>query len=324
MIFPNPSIGGKRNAGFETYMTNLQKLTPESSSSKSNSVPNRNNGNRNRNRNHRPSLTIVYDEEDFPELSTTTTAPPSRSPSTPFTKLNSKTAPVNASGKKDTYASRTAAATSSTKNNIKTTNKTSNTASDKHRSDETTLLKQNSRDGSDALLERMAAQDIRMATLESAHETRLAAIESKLIHQNATIKRMEESTSKEIKALSALLTTLIATLTAEVTALAALVRPEPTLLNSKRGPESSPSPNGATKHPTKRKTRLDPIQLDGDFAKNDVDEAITEDDGDSQSMEGMEPAYPQSRSNSPSFENAISMEGSEAGEKNTQPGSQES
>jgi hypothetical protein len=119
---------------------------------KSNGVPNRNNGNRNRN--HRPSLTIIYDEEDFPELSTTTTAPPSCPPSTPLTKLNSKTTPVNASGKKDTYASRTAAATSSTKNNIKTTNKTSNTVSDKHRSDETILLKQNSRDGSDALLER--------------------------------------------------------------------------------------------------------------------------------------------------------------------------
>jgi hypothetical protein len=112
---------------------------------------------------------------------------------------------------------------------------------------------------------------------------------------------MELSISKEIKALGA----LIATLTAEVTALVALVRPEPTPLNSKRGPESSPSPNGATKHPTKRKARPDPIQLDGDTAKNDVYEAITEDDGDSQSMEGMEPVYPQSRSNSPGFDNAI-------------------
>jgi hypothetical protein len=59
------------------------------------------------------------------------------------------------------------------------------------------------------------------------------------------------------------------------------------------------------KHPTKRKTHPDPIQLDGDFAKNDVYEAITEDDGDTQSMEDMEPVYSQSRSNSPGFESAI-------------------
>jgi hypothetical protein len=292
LLFPNPSIGGKRNAGFETYMTNLQKLTPDSSSSKSNGRLNRNNGNRNRNHNHRPSLTISYDEEDFPELSTTTTAPSSRPPSTPLTKLNSKTTPVNASGKKDTYASRTAA-TSSTKSNIKTNNKTSNAVSDKHRSDEATRI--------DALIERMAAQDTRMAKIECEHETRLAAIESKLIQQSATIARMELSTSKEIKALGA----LIETLTAEVIARGALVRPEPIPLNSKRGPESSPSPNGATKHPTKRKTCPDPIQLDGDFAKNDVYEAITEDDGDTQSMEDMEPVYSQSRSNSPGFESAI-------------------
>jgi hypothetical protein len=296
LLFPNPSIGGKRNAGFETYMTNLQKLTPESSSSKSNGRLNSNNGNgnRNRNHNHRPSLTITFDEEDIPELSTTTTAPSSRPPSTPLTKLNSKTTPVNASsGKKDTYASHTAA-TSSTKSNIKTTDKTSNAVSDKHGSDEATR--------SDALLDPMAAHATRMTKIESEQETRLAAIESKLIHQSATsITRMELSTSKEIKALGA----LIATLTAEVIgALGALVRPEPTHLNSKRGPESSPSPNGATKHPTKRKTRPDPIQLDN-FAKNDVYEAITEDDGDNQSMEGMEPAYYQNRSNSSGFESAI-------------------
>jgi hypothetical protein len=180
----------KRNAGFETYMANLQKLTPESSSSKSNGRLYRKNGNRNRNHNHRPSLTITYDEEDFPELCTTTTAPSSRPPSTPLTKLNSKTKPVNASRKKDTYASRTAA-TSSTKCNIKTTNKTSNAVSDKHGSDEATLLKHHSRDGSDALLERMAAHDTRMPKIESEHETRLAAIESKLIHQIATTTRME-------------------------------------------------------------------------------------------------------------------------------------
>jgi hypothetical protein len=113
---------------------------------------------------------------------------------------------------------------------------------------------------------------------------------------------MELSTSKEIKALGA----LIATLTAEVTALDLLVRPEPAPLNSKRGPESSPSPNATTKHPTKRKTCPDPIQLDGEFAKNDVYEVITEDDGGSQRMEAMEPVYPQSRSNSPGFENRIS------------------
>jgi hypothetical protein len=147
----------------------------------------------------------------------------------------------------------------------------------------------------------MAAYDACMATIESEYETSLAAIESKLIQQSATTTRMELSTSKEIKALGG----LIATLTAKVTALVALVRVEPTRLNSKRGPESSPSPNGATKHPTKRKARPDPIQLDGDFAKNDVYKAITEDDGDSQSMEGLEPAYPQSRSNSPGFDSAI-------------------
>jgi hypothetical protein len=163
----------------------------------------------NRNHNHRPSLTIIYDEE----LSTTTTAPSSRPPSTPLTKLNSKTTQVNVSVKKDTYASRTTA-TSSTKSNIKTTNKTSNAVSDKHRSDEATR--------SDALLERMAAHDTRMAKIESEHETRLTVIESKLIHQSATITRMGLSTSKEIKAPGALITTL----TAEVTALVALVRPE--------------------------------------------------------------------------------------------------
>jgi hypothetical protein len=129
------------------------------------------------------------------------------------------------------------------------------------------------------------------------------------------------STSKELKALGS----LIANLTEQVAALVAGVRPAPT--HSKRRPESSPSPNGATKHPTKRITRIDPIQLDEDFANNESSDAMAEEVGDSLSMEDMEemePANTRSRSSSPSLVNAISMEGSQASEMNTQSGSQES
>ena len=322
-LFPTLSLGGKRNAGFETYRTNLWNLTPASSSPRNNGGSNRTNGNRNKN-NNKTTVTIAYDDESFPEISTKTTAPMIHTPRTPLTKMHGKNTLATAASKKDTYASRVVA-TSVTKSTIKTTNKINDIASGKPRSDEATNLKQHSRDEDDTLLQRMAASDANIAKIESEYATRLAAIESKLIHQSAITTRMELSTSKDIQALGAMITAL----TAQVAALIVCVQPAPKpSTHSKRGLESSPSPNGATKHSSKRKSRVgpDPVQLDADFAHNEVHEAISEDDdGDSASMEGVEDqAYTQSRSNSPGFDTAISMEGSEAGELNTQPGSQES
>jgi hypothetical protein len=103
--------------------------------------------------------------------------------------------------------------------------------------------------------------------------------------------------------------------------------PTPLAINGKRAPESSPSPSGATKHSSKRTARLEPTQLEAAFTNKDDHEAITEgdeDDADSETMRGMEAVDINSRSNSPSFETANILEGSEAGANNTQPGSQES
>jgi hypothetical protein len=154
------------------------------------------------------------------------------------------------------------------------------------------------------------------------HDTRMAKIESELIHQRATTKRIEESTSNKFMTLSS----MIENLTEQVATLVAFAQPAPT--HSKRRPESSPSPNGAMKHPTKRISRIQPLQLDEDFAdSNEFSDAIVEDFEESTSVEDMEDVEPgttQSRSSSPNLVNSISMEGSEAGEMNTQPGSQES
>jgi hypothetical protein len=304
-LFPKLTLGGKRTASFVAYTNTLRNRTPPSSNPKSNGGPNRNS---NKYNNSPSVVTIAYDDESFPEISTTATAPSSHPPRTPLTKLNGKNTPANASRKKDTYASRAAAA-SLTKNTSKTTNKTSDTARGKPRSDAATTPKQHSQEENGALLQRMAVFD-----------TRMAAIESKMIHQGATTARMELSTSKDMKTLGE----LIASLTEQVAALVVQLAPTHSnktidntarpLLHNKRGLESSPSPNGATKHPNKRKTRLAPVQLDGDFA----------DDGDSQSMDDAEDqSYGQSRSNSPDLGAEIS-EGSEDGGMHTQPGSQES
>jgi hypothetical protein len=202
---------------------------------------------------------------------------------------------------------------STSKSTSKTTNTTSNIVSEQHRSDDAPNAKQPARDENDALHRRIAA-------IESENEARFAAIESKINHQSAT-------TSTEMR----LLFELIANLTVQVTALVAQGRPALTTLNettddtvrpppSKRGPESSPSPNGATKHPPKRKSRPAPIQLDGDFANNEV---ATEEDGESQSMDGMELAHTQSRSSSPILEAEVVWKDLRPGNV-PQPGSQES
>jgi hypothetical protein len=325
-LFSNASIGGQRNDGFEAYATFLRNLTPESTTSNSNGGNNRTqtNGNRNRNNNYRSSVTIAYDEESFPELTTPKIVPPNQPPSTSLTKAKRMIKPVDASRKKDTYASRTVA-TSSAKSTSKATNKTSVADSDKSGSAEDT--KQRSQDANDALIQRMTAiMDTRMAMNESKNEIRLAKMESKLIHHDAANKRIEASTSKEIKELGK----LIAILTEQVVTLLNRSQPQnettdntERIFASKRRPESTPSPSGATKHVVKRKPRLEPIQLDEDFANNEVHKTITEDDEDSQ-MDDTEPTYTDSRSSSPSFSIANNTEGSEAGGMNTQPGSQES
>jgi hypothetical protein len=233
--------------------------------------------------------------------------------------------PVDVPCKKDTYASRTAAPSSS-KSTSKTANKTRSTVSDKHSSDETAVPKQHSRDEDATLLERMAKYDASMATMKSEQDARFAAIESKLIQQSGITTRMESTSKEEMQRLSGLIANLILIVQPESTASTEVTDDTAQAFHSKRGPESSPSPNnGAMKHLNKRISRPEPKQLDGDFEDDEVHAAITEDDGDSQSMEGMDPTYTQSRSNSPNFETAnSSMEGSEAGEMNTQPGSQES
>jgi hypothetical protein len=336
VLFPNPSIGGQQKYEYEAYKTALRNLVPESPASNNNGGRNRrsrNNGNRNRN--HRSSVTIAYDEETFPELSTPKQAPLSQPSRTTPIRASQTSTPVDVPRKKDTYAARTAAPRSS-KSTTKAANKTRSTVSDKDRStvsnkdrsDETTVPKQYSRD-EDALLKRMAECDARMATMMSEQDARFAAIESRFIEQKGITTRMESTSKEEYQRLNGLIQLLISIVQPESTASTDVIdvaNDTAQVVHSKRGLESSPSPNnGATKHLNKRISRPEPKQLDGDFEDDEIHAAITEDDEDSQGMEGMEQTYTQSRSNSPSFETAnSSMEGSEAGEMNTQPGSQES
>jgi hypothetical protein len=129
------------------YTTGLRNATLDITKSNGNGDSNRTrtraSGNRNRNRNRnrnynkRPSVTITYDEEDFPKLTTPVTptlSPPTR---TPLNKLNRKSVSAAGPSKKDTYASHTAA-TSSIKGSNTTNNKTHSNTSSEHRSDETT------------------------------------------------------------------------------------------------------------------------------------------------------------------------------------------
>ena len=70
------------------------------------------------------------------------------------------------SHRKDTYASRTTA-NSSTKSNGKTNNKATKNVTGKHRRDEAATLEHHSSDGDDVLQQRIAAQEARMAKIES-------------------------------------------------------------------------------------------------------------------------------------------------------------
>jgi hypothetical protein len=321
-LFPDISIGGNRKAGAEAYANTLRDLTKVSPNSKNIDQPKRThaNGNRNRNRNHQRSLvTIAYDEKQYPELSTPTIEPSSHSPSTPLTKPNNTNATAVDSHRKDTYASRTTA-NSSTKSNGKTNNKATKNVTGKHRRDEAATLEHHSSDGDDVLQQRIAAQ-----------EARMAKIESELLQQGATVKRMELSSSAEIKALGV----LIADLTSQIAALTTFVRPNPKLSNettvntvrdfpSKRRPVSSPSPNGAAKPQTKRASRPEPRQLydeEGDDLA--LDAWAFEDEGD-MLTDAMDATFNQSRCNSPSLETEITMEGSKTGAITTQSGSYES
>jgi hypothetical protein len=148
--FPNPCLGGKLNDTYEAYTTGLRNATMDILNSNDNGDSNRTraNGNRDRNYNKRPSVTITYDEEDFPKLTTPVTptlSPPTR---TPLNKPNRKSVSAVDPSKKDTYASRTAATNSiraSTTTHNETHNNNNNNSSE-HRSDETTTPKQHSRE----------------------------------------------------------------------------------------------------------------------------------------------------------------------------------
>jgi hypothetical protein len=102
---------------------------------------------------------------------------------------------------------------------------------------------------------------------------------------------MESTSKEEIQRLSGLIQHLISIVQPESTAstdVTDVADDTAQVVHSKRGPESSPSPNnGATKHLNKRISRPEPKQLDGDFEDDEVHAAITEDDGDSQSKEGI-------------------------------------
>jgi hypothetical protein len=329
VTFPNPCLGGKLNDTYEAYTTALRNATLGTSTSTENGGLNRSrsNGNRNRTPNKRQSVTITYDEEEFPAIIAPVTPPLIPTTRTPLSTVQRRNAPAVTLSKKDTYASR-AAATSSSKRSTTTTNKTNNNASDEPRSDENSTPKQHSREVSEDVSTRMAALDDRMAKLENANDTLLKRIESQLIAQQGVNNRIETNTAKEIKTLRV----KIETLSEQLAEFMSFVRQESNVvvdntaktLHSKRGPESSPSPNGPTKHPPKRISRPAPIQLETEFGSDEEDDAINEEEGDSSNMEDMEQSYTQSRSSSPSYENAKSREGSEAGEMNTQPGSQES
>jgi hypothetical protein len=107
-IFPNPRLGGKLNDSYEAYTTNLRNATLDTSNSKDNggSTPTRSNGNRTRtcSYNQRQSVTITYDEEDFPDLISKPAVTPPLSPTTrtPLKKPKRTSAPVVSSSKKDT------------------------------------------------------------------------------------------------------------------------------------------------------------------------------------------------------------------------------
>jgi hypothetical protein len=148
---------------------------------------------------------------------------------------------------------------------------------------------------------------------------------------------MELSSSAEIKALGVLIADLNVQMTSQIVALTASVRPNPThsyetTVNTvrdfpgKRRPESSPTSNGAAKPQTKRATRPEPKRLYGEgLALDEVNGETWEfEDEGSLLSDAMDPAYNQSRCNSPSIETEISMEGSEVGGMTTQPGSYES